>query len=276
MNAESDNLVRAPEGTRSSVRHFSLMNSLLSIINQSPHDSMNSVLARYFLERFNRLDELNVYDVAEDCFTSRSGIHRFCQAIGLDNFLDLKSYAWEWSRHRKLFARYADHENYREYLMQALAEMDRMINKAVPVESLDELAVCIRKSNRVVILTSDFTSGAVHQFQQSMLYLGKIIDIITDSAGDISQLDSLNSNDLLVVISEHGNYARAVQPTLVDSTVCCFLITVDAENIETDEFSSVIRLSSEPATADRTVFAQYGVTYLLDLLYNRYYVLYGS
>ncbi len=95
MGAEVDESVRAPEDSRPSIRHFSLMNSLLAVVNRSPHDSMDSTLARYFLERFDRLADLNVYDVAEECYTSRSGIRRFCQSIGLDNFSDLKSYAWE-------------------------------------------------------------------------------------------------------------------------------------------------------------------------------------
>lgn len=216
MGAEVDESVRAPEDSRPSIRHFSLMNSLLAVVNRSPHDSMDSTLARYFLERFDRLADLNVYDVAEECYTSRSGIRRFCQSIGLDNFSDLKSYAWEWSRHRRLFSRYTDHENYRDYLVAALAEMDRTINEAVPEETLDRLARLLYRSRRIVILTSGFSSGAVRQFQQSMLYLHKVIDIVTDSTGDITQLEALTGDDALVVISEHGNtHGLFVQPSWI-------------------------------------------------------------
>lgn len=276
MSAEADKSVRAPEDSRPSIRHFSLMNSLLAVVNQSPHDSMDSTLARYFLERFDRLADLNVYDVADECFTSRSGIRRFCQSIGLDNFSDLKSYAWEWPRHRRLFSRYADHEDYREYLMGALAEMDRTINEAVPVETLDRLARLLHRSRRIVILTSDFSSGAVRQFQQSMLYLHKVVDIVTDSTGDISQLEALTGDDVLVVISEHGNYARAVRAALADSPVVSVLVTVDADIETMVNFAHAVRLSPAPATEGRTVFAQYGITYLLDLLFNRYFILYGG
>lgn len=78
------------EEVRSSIRHFNLMSSLLSVLNTTEYDATNSVLARYFLEHFDQLDQLNVYDVADACYTSRSGIRRFCQSIGLDNFSDLK------------------------------------------------------------------------------------------------------------------------------------------------------------------------------------------
>lgn len=276
MDNDADEPVRAPADSHPSIRHFSLMNSLLAVLNRSPHDSMDSTLARYFLERFDRLADLNVYDVAEECFTSRSGIRRFCQSIGLDNFSDLKSYAWEWSRHRRLFSRYADHDNYREHLMAELANMDRAINEAVPEHMLDRLAGLLHRSERIVILTSDFSSGAVRQFQQSMLYLRKVVDIVTDSTGDVSQLDALTREDTLIVISEHGNYARAVQAALASSPVERVLVTVDADKKTMSGFAHALRLSSGPSTAERTVFAQYGITYLFDLLYNRYYVLFGG
>lgn len=48
MCTEVDESVRAPEDSRPSIRHFSLMNSLLAVVNRSPHDSMDSTLARYF------------------------------------------------------------------------------------------------------------------------------------------------------------------------------------------------------------------------------------
>ena len=161
-------------------------------------------------------------------------------------------------------------------LVAALAEMDRTINEAVPEETLDRLARLLYRSRRIVILTSDFSSGAVRQFQQSMLYLHKVIDIVTDSTGDITQLEALTGDDALVVISEHGNYARAVRATLVDSPVVSVLVTVDAGGETMANFAHAVRLSPASATEGRTVFAQYGITYLLDLLYNRYFVLYGG
>lgn len=261
---------------RSSIRHYSLMDSLLGVLNSSPHDETESVLARYFLEHFDDLPSLNVYDVADACFTSRSGIRRFCQSIGLDNFSDLKSYAWEWNRHRNVFVRYASDENFRENLPRSIAEMTSSINDLVSEALLDELARLIRDASQVVILTSDFSGMAVRQFQQSMLYLHKIVHIITDSHGDPSQLSALGPHDVLVVVSEHGGYAQAVQSELRDSTVPRALITVDCDEKIASTFNLVLRLSHDARRDARTVYTQYGVLYLLDLLYNRYYLLFGA
>lgn len=165
------------EEVRSSIRHFNLMSSLLSVLNTTEYDATNSVLARYFLEHFDQLDQLNVYNVADACYTSRSGIRRFCQSIGLDNFSDLKSYAWEWGCHRNLYLDYVDHPAYRSYLSRSVSEMIEHINELASDTFLDDLASFLYHARHAVILTSDFSSMAVKQFQQSILYNGAGLEL---------------------------------------------------------------------------------------------------
>ena len=57
-----------------SVRHFSLMNSLLTVFNSTEPGDPENTIAQFFLEHFENLDQLNVYDVAEECYTSRSAV----------------------------------------------------------------------------------------------------------------------------------------------------------------------------------------------------------
>ena len=68
---------------------FSLMTALLAVMNESEPKDPYYVLAQYFLYHFDQLRDLNIYDVADACYVSRSGIRRFCQSIGFDNFSDL-------------------------------------------------------------------------------------------------------------------------------------------------------------------------------------------
>lgn len=260
----------------SSIRHYSLMNSLLNVLNTTDSEDLDNVLARYFLEHFDSLHELNVYDVAEACYTSRSGIRRFCQSIGCDNFSDLKSYSWEWSRHRALFGDFASHDDFRSYLSGLIANMTEDVNSQVPEEDLDRLAACIFYAHEVVLLTSDFSSMAVREFQQSMLYLHKIVRIITDSFGDLDCLESLESGDLIIVVSMHGGYARAVLPGIQRLPCCKVLIAASHDEALAGEFDDAFHLSSEDCQEQRSVYAQYGVSYFFDLLYNRYHLLFGD
>ena len=271
MSADVDSDTRC-----ASIQHFSLMNSLLAVLNSSEHDSTENVLACYFLGHFDCLKQLNVYEVAAECFTTRSGIRRFCQSIGLENFSDLKSYSWEWDRHSSLFIGYADHPDYRSFLTDSIRLMTEQVNRLVSDDDLDCLAQSLHDAERVIILTSDFSSMAIRQFQQSMLYLHKIVHVITDSSGDISGLGTLGAADFLIVISEHGNYAHAVRPMLEGSTVPKALVTLDGDHDLDEYFDQQIRLTDGEKTDERTVYAHYGVSFLFELLYNRYLVKYGN
>ncbi|MBQ2157871.1 MAG: hypothetical protein II443_04830, partial [Oscillospiraceae bacterium] len=62
------------------IDRFSLMTSLLNVVNETSSESSANILARYFLEHLYELGKLNIYDVAEDCYISRSGVQRFCKA----------------------------------------------------------------------------------------------------------------------------------------------------------------------------------------------------
>lgn len=266
----------AEEHTRSSIRHFSLMNALLGVLNTTPHDSTENVLARYFLDHFDALSSLNVYEVAEACFTSRTGIRRFCQSIGLDNFSDLKSYAWEWGEHKALFVDYTKHEDFRAYLGSRIISTISGINNSLDNATLDAFARALHESRETMIITSDFSSMAVRQFQQSMLYLGKVVRIVTDSSGDVKQIASLGSGDMVVVVSEHGGYAHAVRPMLRETEATSALITSDCADELASCFDLLVRLPLAQEAAGRSVFAQYGVAYFLDLLYNSYYFLFEA
>ena len=73
------------------INKLGFLNSLIEIVNNNmEEDAATSVLARYFLVNFNRLPELNIYDVAENCFVTRSSVRRFCQSLGFDNYKELK------------------------------------------------------------------------------------------------------------------------------------------------------------------------------------------
>lgn len=254
-----------------SVRHFSLMNSLLTVFNSTEPGDPENTIAKFFLEHFESLSRLNVYDVAEECYTSRSGIRRFCQSIGFDNFSALKACAWEWDTHQKFFIDYADHPDFKRHLSIEIEHMMDSVNEQISDEDLDSLAQLIHDAGRVILLASDFSSMAVREFQQSMLFMHKIPQILTDSFGSENSLESMGPSDLVIVISASGNYARAAQNQLSRSAACRVLITTNRDHGLQDFFDAVLQLSPENHYGKRTVYAKYGITYVFDLIYHHYF-----
>ena len=72
------------------INRLSLLNSLFNVLNENNQGDPYFILAEYFLEHYHELSRLNIYDVAADCFVSRSSIRRFCQAMGMRTSSRLK------------------------------------------------------------------------------------------------------------------------------------------------------------------------------------------
>lgn len=96
------------------INRLSLLNSLFNVLNENNQGDPYFILAEYFLEHYHELSRLNIYDVAADCFVSRSSIRRFCQAIGYENFVAFKDEFAQYDDQRASFQKHAGRENYRE------------------------------------------------------------------------------------------------------------------------------------------------------------------
>lgn len=269
----------AYEGDRSgetvgSSQHFSLIHALVNAFNKSSTSSLNGNIAKYFLENLDRLEGLNIYEVAEDCFTSRSGIRRFAQSIGFDNFTDIKDHGWEFELHRRFFESYANHGDYRSYLMRRIITMLEDINGSVSEEILEELALRIHDARKVVLVGSDFLAMSVREFQHQMLVMHKLIYILTDSEGDVDGLSQLDEGDLVIVISVTGNYAKAVSAELSDVRATRVLLTQNTSFDLPGVFDWTLYISQAAHERGNTVYAEYGIRYFCDLLYNCYFRLF--
>lgn len=249
---------------------FSLMTALLAVMNESDPKAPDRVLAQYFLSHFDHLRELNIYDVANDCFVSRSGIRRFCQSIGFDNFSDLKAEADEWQRQCNYFIGYSVRPNYKEYLAQSIAEMVQEINCYATPSVLDKLAESIHESYHIVLFTSDFSGMAARSFQQSMVVMGKLVQIVSDAHYMLEFLEELTEKDLLITVSATGNFATLMEPVIQKLKCYKVLLTLNRDKRFWTDYHQVIYLSERDTTFRRTVHSQYGMTYFFDILYSHY------
>ena len=81
------------------INRFGLLNALLNIINNFDEEDSKVIIAKYFLKNIDRIEEINIYNAADECFVARSSIRRFAKYIGFNNFRNLKQ----------------DHETYNYY-----------------------------------------------------------------------------------------------------------------------------------------------------------------
>lgn len=259
------------------INRLSLLNSLFSIINENNKESPNYVLAHYFLEHYHKLSELNIYDISAECFVSRASVRRFCKSIGYENFLDLKTAFKEYDDKYSYYMKHSNRENYRESLTREINEMIVELDKRMNVDEVDKIAERIYKSKSVVFLTAGAAMSIVQEFQQSMIFHGKIINLVSDAYTDNTLVNTLDKEDMVVTISAMGTFAMVSRDYISESNAYKVLITVNRNENFKDWYDKVYHLSSVDRSENgRSVYEKYGISYMFDIIYSVYVRKYGN
>ena len=257
------------------INKWGLLSSLLGIINSnSEEDTTSIVLAKYFLQNFNRLPELNIYDMAEECFVTRSAIRRFCQSLGYDNYKALKTQFKNMQENYRYYKDVTVTEDYGEKIATELYEMALDCNQNLQGRAYD-IADLLHESEQVVFLASDIYSKHCSEFQKGMILLGKMVRIVGQQFENNKLLSTLTEKDTLFNVSVGGFFA-GVTEKIVQKLPCrkILLTSRHSKKYET-MYDDVLYLCSHDLGADRTVYHVYAVPYCLDLIlfsYKKKYV----
>lgn len=247
------------------INKYGLLNALISIVNANDEDESKVIMAKYFLRNFDRLHEINIFDAAEECFVTRASIRRFSKSIGFDNFRDLKSDVEEY----KYYHVFTDESDYPNYLMNQTTKMMDDCNLCLK-KQLDNILKYIQECNQIVFLVSDIYSAECMEFQKGMILAGKMVRVVSHKFTDNKLLDSLNENDLLIIISISGGFAARINE-FVESFKCkkTFLTAVNKKEFN-DKYDLVLNISSEELPQTKTVYHMFAIEYCLDIIYNEY------
>lgn len=259
------------------INRLSLLNSLFSVINENNRDDSNYVLAHYFLQNYHKLSELNIYDVAADCFVSRSSVRRFCKSIGYENFLELKKAFSEYDDQYEFYMIHSNRENYREKLTNEINYMIEELDRRMNIDEVEKIVDRIHYSRYVVFLTSDTSTAVIKEFQQSMIFHGKIIELISDAYTDKTLIGTLNREDVLFTISSTGTFAKASLDYISQCDAYKTLVTVNRDKSFNQFYDKVYHLSAKDrANEGRGVYGKYGINYMFDVIYSAYVRKYGK
>lgn len=244
---------------------FGLMNALLAVINFDHGGKTDMVIARYLLEHFNNLDELTVYDIAENCYTTRQQVRRFCKRLGLDNFRQF--------RKEQVAMRYylinTVTPNYPKELASSLANMALDANNA-SATWLAQFCEQIYMARECVFLVSDIYSSSCLEFQKQMILLGKAVRIVSNNFRTENLFDDLTDNDLVIVVSISGRWARELIGSIDQSSAWRILLTsVDDASLR-NNFDDIYRVSMSEQPQIKTVYHQFVIPYLLELVQKHY------
>ena len=263
--------------TNYSLKKFDLFSSLLAIVNDAASNSeINRIIAEYLLRNFHKLHQLTIYDVAEECFVSRSSIHRFLKQIGFDQFHSLEQYVDETLQHYKAYLEYTNHDNFAVYIKKAIDDMMEDISQAADTPPIEELVHMLHDYHNIYILIADTSSSAAYHFQEELLAINKFIYVFTSSKINLDALAKLTKDDLLIVCSITGNYAFAVTEDLKDISATKVLITLNHTEKMQGHYDKIIFMGNQSYITNhiycgnRTVYTKYGLLFFFDIIYNKY------
>lgn len=260
------------------IRRFDLFAILLSVVNdENTANNTNRVIADYLLRNLHRLNVLTIYDVAEECFVSRSSIHRFLRQIGFDQFSYLGKYIQDSYQHYQAYYDYVNREKFIDEVKSKMNDMMDDISQFSDTDAVKKLVELIHSYEKVYMLIASTSGSAATHFQEELLAIGKLIYVKTSAHVDVNSFAELDENALLITCSVTGNYAFAVSNTLENVSAVKILITLNHTEVFKKYYDKIIYMSqlvqsdnSIHSNGLRDVYTKYGLLFFLDIVYHQY------
>ncbi len=275
------------------VRRMGLLNRLCDVINNSAPDSSAYTFAEYFLDHYQDMENLNIFDVADDCYSSRSGVRRFAQSIGYDNFKELKEDFPTYEELKDYHFYPFENEDYDTFLCNSLQNVIENVCRRVRENpDTDRLLEYIHSSPLPMFYCCGTSQSTAQEFQRRMVFCNKIIHVSPDIDICRQQMKASEGSGLLTVITSTGNFAEQSLPELDQIEARkVLLIASDGSRFE-GHFDMIYSLapdnnvtespnyhgsleeiplmSEDPRVTDVYLYGSYGVLCFLELLFYLY------
>lgn len=256
------------------INNLGVLNKLGSYINTVSEVSSEYVISSYLIRNINRINNIGVYDIVEDCYVSISAVRRFCNDIGYNNFSDLKSslndVIYPSNIHQRSFTNI---DFYRRVLEQELINKLDTVNKLLDDKTVINLCQLIESYDNVYFLCANNTSGNIIRFQQELFSVNKITHIISSNF-ELEFANRIHSSNrsLIIVVSVSGLFADSINNIISSSNNHYkLLVTSNSKEKFVKEYNKIVNLSDEPIDDDNYgIISKYGVTLFFDLLSEQY------
>lgn len=247
--------------------------SLFDIYNENEPDQLSHTIAEHLLTRFESIGSMTIQEVMDAGFVSRSGVRRFCQSIGMENFSALRNQAGEWEEFRHYYLAAASRPaDYKMSTRQAMVEIFDSVDRLQEDGILQRLSRRVRSSHKVVLFSAESSAGAVTDFQYAMLVSGKLVQLVTECKPSVEAVRNLGPQDLLLVVSSSGSFALRQQAQVESSGAAKVLITANDDPELHEPYDEAVLMGPPLAehVAPHRVYALFGTAYLLNRLLEDY------
>lgn len=146
------------------------------------------------------------------------------------------------------------------------------VDKLVSSGALLKLVGALSECKRVVVFATESSTLSLREFQQAMMAENKQVRLVSEGSLDINGIRALGADDLLLVVTTSGAFARRQQALIERSGAFKVLVTASHDDELHQIFNDVQFLGegSEEGSATHRIYATFGVTYFFDRLFAQY------
>ncbi|WAA08889.1 MurR/RpiR family transcriptional regulator [Fervidibacillus albus] len=196
---------------------YNFIAKLLNFIESSTDQTKSEIIiAEYILRNVEKIPDMSIYELADACHTSPATITRFCQRFENITFKELKEYARSMLEFNDSEV---DFQNLKTniYIKQVNEYYDELYTSLRQTEQLlrsEEMIQVVREiyhAKKVAFFGVTFSHLIARNAQFKFIRLGKYATAYSNHENQISEANSLTSQDLAVVVSFSGETRFIVQ-----------------------------------------------------------------
>lgn len=255
-----------------------VLHKLMLFINGTQEGSTNRNLAIELVKNIDKLQKLNIYEIADLCFVSTSTLSRFCRILGYKNFNAFKealesSYGFEIDYDRNYLHAKDDLNSGLSYMKQLYTTCIEDMNQHMQKNQLIALAEMIHDHENIHVFGNIGYQFITMYLQERLGLFKKIIHVYPDVLSQRKEAEHLNEGDLAVVISPRGNSTiqSSIVPPLYKNKVTTVLITQNEHSPYRDRYDLFLFIGGSSENNQGMISFMYYVDQLILVYYSLYY-----
>ncbi len=179
------------------------MNEYFSDLNERELE-----LSKYILENYESIPNMSVNELANNNYTSKSSVIRFCQKIGFSGYTELKNYIkWDHNTNDKISGR----NHILDYVKDDIQKTIEYISESDWTEIYDRL---IETSQIYIIPTGYTQQSQAKELSRLFLLLNKRVEIINNvsPSNEFKRiLEIAEENSIFFLISQSGENENLIE-----------------------------------------------------------------
>lgn len=255
-----------------------VLHKLMLLINGTQEGSTNRNLAIELIKNIDKLQKLNIYEIADLCFVSTSTLSRFCRILGYKNFNAFKealesSYGFEIDYDHQYLHAKDDLSSGLSYMKQLYTTCIQDMNEHMLKSQLIALAELIHEHENIHVFGNIGYQFIAMYLQERLGLFKKIIHVYPDVLTQKKEAGRLSKDDLAIVISPRGTSTiqSNIVPPLYKNEVTTVLITQNEHSSYKGRYDLFLFIGGSSENNLGMISLMYYVDQLILVYYSLYY-----